>query len=196
MAAITLSVGSGAYKYQFRITYSISQSAANNTSTISVDGVEFKTGGNYTTGSYNTTFKELKIYFAGVRISYASSGHAYAPVRNADTWYTITGATYDQGSGTITHNADGTKSGKFSLSTTLSATGWGPGDLSMESSDVNLPDITRIFTVSYDKGAYGTGTNSTDTKTYNVPLTLKGAEFTRVGYGYRLLFASANASNT
>lgn len=38
------------------------------------------------------------------------------------------------------------------------------------------------YTVSYNKGSYGTGTNSTATKTYNVALTLKGAQFTRTGY--------------
>ena len=40
----------------------------------------------------------------------------------------------------------------------------------------------NTYTVSYNKGSYGTGTNSTDTKTYNVALTLKGAQFTRTGY--------------
>lgn len=40
----------------------------------------------------------------------------------------------------------------------------------------------NTYTVSYNKGSYGTGTNTTDTKTYNVNLTLKGAIFTRAGY--------------
>ena len=38
------------------------------------------------------------------------------------------------------------------------------------------------YTVSYNKGSNGTGTNTSDTKTYNVSLTLKGAIFTRTGY--------------
>ncbi|MDO5331745.1 MAG: Ig-like domain-containing protein, partial [Bacillota bacterium] len=38
------------------------------------------------------------------------------------------------------------------------------------------------YTVSYNKGANGTGTNTSDTKTYNQALTLKGAIFTRTGY--------------
>ena len=42
-----------------------------------------------------------------------------------------------------------------------------------------LPDT---YTVSFDKGAYGDGTNTTDTKTYGVDLTLPGAIFTRTGY--------------
>lgn len=40
----------------------------------------------------------------------------------------------------------------------------------------------NTYTISYDKGQYGQGTNSTATKTYNTPITLKGAVFTRVGY--------------
>lgn len=38
------------------------------------------------------------------------------------------------------------------------------------------------YTVSYNKGANGTGTNTTATKTHGVVLTLKGAIFTRTGY--------------
>lgn len=38
------------------------------------------------------------------------------------------------------------------------------------------------YTISYKKGANGTGTNTSDTKTKDVPLTLKGAIFTRSGY--------------
>ncbi len=40
----------------------------------------------------------------------------------------------------------------------------------------------NTYTVSYKKGDYGTGTNTSATKTYNVALTLKGAIFTRTGY--------------
>ena len=40
----------------------------------------------------------------------------------------------------------------------------------------------RTYTISYDKGSDGTGTNTSDTKTYDVSLTLKGAIFTRQGY--------------
>ena len=40
----------------------------------------------------------------------------------------------------------------------------------------------KTYTVVYNKGSYGTGTNSSATKTYNVTLTLKGAQFTRTGY--------------
>ena len=44
----------------------------------------------------------------------------------------------------------------------------------------NFTPIT--YTVTYNKGSNGTGTNTTDTKTYGTALTLKGAIFTRTGY--------------
>lgn len=40
----------------------------------------------------------------------------------------------------------------------------------------------NTFTVSYNKGSNGTGTNASDTKAYNTPLTLRGAIFTRSGF--------------
>lgn len=40
----------------------------------------------------------------------------------------------------------------------------------------------KTYTVSYNKGSNGTGTNTTDTKTFGTDLTLKGAIFTRTGY--------------
>lgn len=40
----------------------------------------------------------------------------------------------------------------------------------------------KTYTVSYNKGTNGTGTNTTDTKTHGVALTLKNAIFTRTGY--------------
>jgi hypothetical protein len=41
---------------------------------------------------------------------------------------------------------------------------------------------TGPWTVSYNKGTYGSGTNTTDSKIKDVPLTLKGAIFTRSNY--------------
>jgi len=40
----------------------------------------------------------------------------------------------------------------------------------------------QTYTVTYNKGSSGTGTNTTDTKTYGTALTLKGAVFTRTNY--------------
>lgn len=59
-----------------------------------------------------------------------------------------------------------------------------PGDWYTSLVSVTLYAVWSVvtYTVSYNKGSYGTGTNTTDTKTYNVELTLKGAIFTRTGY--------------
>lgn len=40
----------------------------------------------------------------------------------------------------------------------------------------------NTYIVSYDKGTYGSGTNTTDTKIHGTTLVLKGAIFTRTGY--------------
>lgn len=59
-----------------------------------------------------------------------------------------------------------------------------PGDWYTSLVSVTLYAVWSVatYTVSYNKGSDGTGTNTTDTKTYNVALTLKGAIFTRTGY--------------
>lgn len=46
----------------------------------------------------------------------------------------------------------------------------------------DLSVAATTYTVSYNKGTNGTGTNTTATKTHGVALTLKGAIFTRSGY--------------
>lgn len=54
----------------------------------------------------------------------------------------------------------------------------------MGSADENVAATfaKQTYTVSYNKGSYGSGTNTSDTKTYGEALTLKGAIFTRTGY--------------
>lgn len=54
----------------------------------------------------------------------------------------------------------------------------------MGSADENVAATfaKQTYTVSYKKGSYGSGTETTDTKTYGTALTLKGAIFTRTGY--------------
>lgn len=46
----------------------------------------------------------------------------------------------------------------------------------------SLSVAAATYTISYNKGSNGTGTNTTDTKTHGTALTLKGAIFTRSGY--------------
>lgn len=146
MATITLSTGSGAYKYQFRITYTYTQSTENNSTTINVSKVEFQTGGNYAGGSSSTNatyFGTLRIKFggsSGTTILSRSTASAY--VVNSNTWYTMTNATASTHSGTVAHNADGTKSGTFYISTTLSGGAMGnSSSTSATSSSITLPTI-------------------------------------------------------
>lgn len=51
------------------------------------------------------------------------------------------------------------------------------------------------YTVTYKKGSYGTGTNTTATKTQGTALTLKGAIFTRTGYTQKGWSLNANGSS-
>lgn len=185
MATITMSTGSGASKYQFRITYSYTQDQYANTSTIDISKVEFNTGGNYVGGASKATyFGSLTVKFggsSGTQILYRSTAYAY--ITSKSTWFTMTNATASTHTGTVTHNHNGSKSGTFYISTTLSGGGMGSsGSVSATSGTVTLTTITRLFTITYDKGENGTGTNTTATKTYGVDLTLEGAIFTRAGY--------------
>lgn len=60
----------------------------------------------------------------------------------------------------------------------------GYGQILWLASSATLTVVTNEvdYTVSYNKGANGTGTNTSDTKVYGVALTLKGRIFTRTGY--------------
>lgn len=64
--------------------------------------------------------------------------------------------------------------------------------------DVYLTITTNevdTYTVTYNKGSYGTGTNTTATKTQGTALTLKGAIFTRTGYTQKGWSLNANGSS-
>lgn len=67
-------------------------------------------------------------------------------------------------------------------------TGFTPKSFSQKTIAANGSTIVEIYydrdsyTVTYNKGTYGTGSQVTDTKYYGVNLTLRGATFTRGGY--------------
>lgn len=50
------------------------------------------------------------------------------------------------------------------------------------STEVTIYYNRNSYTITYNKGTYGTGSQVTDTKYYGVNLTLRGATFTRGGY--------------
>lgn len=97
-------------------------------------------------------------------------------------------------SATKTHGVNLTLLGVTFTRTGYTQTGWSSTDGGTKTYDLNgtysanaaitlFPYWTAdTYTISYDKGLYGSGTNTTDTKTYNVALTLKGALFTRANY--------------
>lgn len=72
----------------------------------------------------------------------------------------------------------------WSTSSTATSATYSAGGSYTANAAATLYAVWQIitYTVSYNKGANGTGTNSTATKTYNVNLTLKGAQFTRTGF--------------
>ena len=72
----------------------------------------------------------------------------------------------------------------WSTSSSASSASYQPSGSITISASTTLYAVWQIitYTVSYNKGSSGTGTNTSDTKTYNVALTLKGAIFTRTGY--------------
>lgn len=120
------------------------------------------------------------------------------PYWDADT-YTVSYNKGANGSGTNTsdtktYGVSLTLKGAIFTRTGYTQTGWSTTDGGAKAYDLNdsytsnaavtlYPYWTvNTYTVSYNKGASGTGTNTSDTKTYGVALTLKNAIFTRTGY--------------
>ena len=96
---------------------------------------------------------------------------------------------------TKTYGVNLTLSGTSPSRTGYTFLGWGtsssattasyqPGATYTANAALSLYAVWKIitYTVNYNKGSSGTGTNTSATKTYNVTLVLKGAIFTRSGY--------------
>lgn len=113
--------------------------------------------------------------------------------------YTINYNKGSYGSGTNTsdiktHGTALTLKGAIFSRTGYTQTGWSTTDggskaYNLSGSYTANADATlypywtaNTYPVNYNKGSHGTGTNTSDTKTYGVALTLKGAIFTRTGY--------------
>lgn len=117
------------------------------------------------------------------RLSYSANGGSGTPVTQQ---VTTTGSSV-----TFTVNPNGTSVTKdgytflgWSTSSSATTATYTNGQSITVSSNTILYAVwgANTYTVLYNKGSYGTGTNTSVTKTYNVPLTLKGALFTRTGY--------------
>lgn len=59
-----------------------------------------------------------------------------------------------------------------------------------------LTIVTNEYTINYNKGSYGSGTNVTDIKTHGTALTLRGAIFSRTGYNQTGWSTSDGGSKT
>lgn len=108
-------------------------------------------------------------------------GKGFVNNQTTGAWVNLTDSNWNQVSPysyTVTHNADGTASISFTVKM-LVGLSWRGGD--GQTGTLSLSN-TPTYTVSYNKGANGSGTNTSDTKTYDVALTLKGAIFSRTGY--------------
>lgn len=122
-------------------------------------------------------------------ISYAANGGTGAPSATTGTYSVLRPEVYT----IYLSSTTPTKAGSTFLgwSNSLGATSptWGAGSSYSFNADGN-PHIAQLYavwrvntyTVTYKAGSNGTGSQQTDTKTYGVDLTLKGAIFTRTGY--------------
>ena len=130
-----------------------------------------------------------------------STSHLTVVTSEPDT-YTVS---YNKGangtgtntSATKTENVTLTLAGAIFTRTGYTQTGWSTTDggakvYNLSGSYTTNAGVTlypywtiNTYTVSYNKGANGTGTNTSATKTYGVALTLQGAIFTRSGYAQK-----------
>lgn len=122
-------------------------------------------------------------------ISYAANGGTGAPSATTGTYSGNAGSVYT----VYLRTGEPTKTGSTFLgwSASIGATSptWGAGGSYSFTID-GAPYVAQLYavwrlntyTVTYKAGSNGTGSQHTDTKTYGVDLTLKGAIFTRTGY--------------
>ena len=122
-------------------------------------------------------------------ISYAANGGTGAPSATTGTYSGNAGSVYT----VYLRTGEPTKTGSTFLgwSASIGATSptWGAGGSYSFTID-GAPYVAQLYavwrlntyTVTYKAGANGTGSQQTQTKTYGVDLTLKGAIFTRTGY--------------
>lgn len=114
-------------------------------------------------------------YSSGASYTSNSAATMYAQYTSSTTTASITLPTATRSNytfnGWYTASSGGTKIGNAGASYTPTST---------RTVYAQWTEIT--YTVSYNKGANGSGTNTSDTGSYNSIITLKGAIFTRTGY--------------
>ena len=60
---------------------------------------------------------------------------------------------------------------------------------------ISLTQAYNTYTITYNKGSYGSGSQQTSTKTHGTALTLRGETFTRTGYNQTGWSTSSNGSS-
>ena len=134
-----------------------------------------------TNASYSVTMPDEDVTYTAVFIAGTASYTVKHYQQNTD------GSTYPA-TPTETESKSGTTGGT-TAATAKSYTGFTALSFSQQtiaadgSTVVSIYYTRNTYTISYNKGSYGTGTNSSDTKLYGVALTLPAtAMFTRTGY--------------
>ena len=184
-----------------RLTFSEDYTWATNQTKLTLSKLEFQLVGNSAKYAALPIYGVIKV--AGTTVATmdnSASGKIGRVTINGGSFCTADLSNVTITPVTVTHNTNGSKSVTVELSggftngqTYFSAvygqqltsvfTNYVPIGVQTTTSDsMALTSHTRQWTVSYNKGADGTGTNTTDTKTYGTNLTLKGAIFTRTGY--------------
>ncbi len=206
--SITISANTTLYAVWQQITYTVSYNKGSsgtgtNTSATKTYGVALTLKGaiftrtGYTQTGWSTSDGGSLAY--GLSASYTAN----AAVTLYPFWTINTYAvTYNKGAnGTGTNTSDTktygtalTLKGAIFTRTGYTQTGWSTSDGGSKAYNLSASYTTNAavtlypfwtintYTVSYNKGANGTGTNTTATKTYGTALTLLGATFTRTGY--------------
>lgn len=173
MATITCTVQKSSW-YKMYIEYSYTQNTSTNQSTISHSlKIEQLTDSYDFTGIMTVTY-----YVAGEAFSY--SGNVNMDDKG-NTGYTIT---IKSGTTTVTHNSDGTKTIAFSCSGNCNSGGYGPGTISLSSTNVTLTTIARASAIT-------SASAITIGNTCNVVWTPASSSFT-----YKLKFSLGSWSYT
>ena len=146
--------------------------------------VQSNTGANITLGTSATLTVVTNETDYTLKLSYDANGGSGAPSQQSHTVTTTGTPSYTFTIPNTTPSRTGYTFKGWATSSTATTASKQPGDTITISSNTTLYAVWQIitYTVSYNKGSYGTGTNTSDTKTYGVNLTLRGALFTRTGY--------------
>lgn len=157
MATINCSIGQNSSRYKVYIEYSYTQDIAANTSTITAalklqqltDSYDFDT-----VSSVPVSFiMDGTTYSANQRININDKGN---------TGYTITLAS---GTKTVTHDGSGNKTISFSCNNTsslLNCSGYGPGSITLSSTNISLNTIPRNADINKIANSNGTAISSSD----------------------------------